>query len=478
MKHLLLLALISTSVLSCQKIETVQSVHAEFTNLQGFHLLDTYSGQTIRISSADFAHLTPNGPVPADARVLFDNKPVPVKSWGTGYITAEVPVMYLADYKSLTISVRLNTLRYNIIEKLFYRPTVHGEVFAGGPAATGTFQMPAEMTLDPSGNLYVIDQRMSNDVIIRVTPGGTAALFAGGANEFGRLTGIGINPAGTELYVSDATAQQVKKFPIASPSAVTVLAGSGTAGNTDGTGTAASFNFGSESVSNGSTNERGQGLTVDVSGNIYVAEKVGSSSSQTQIRRITPTGVVTTIAGSTVVPMSATDVSTIAGLTVTTSGELLYTGGASTMFQGISKVTAAGPVRLAGKVSFEGMNDGLGSVAEFSVPKAIHHLTNRFYIADGWNGALRRSDVSGNVITLAGVGHFKTPSFCLCGVFTPKDSSYIMPSQFLVNADKHELAAKAIMMDLVGGVAVRNHGLIYVSDYGPGFKCVWRIRIE
>ena len=39
-------------------------------------------------------------------------------------------------------------------------------------------------------------------------------------------------------------------------------------------------------------------------------------------------------------------------------------------------------------------------------------------------------------------------------------------------------AAKAIIMDQVGGIAVRNNGLIYLSDYGVDFKCIWRIRIE
>ena len=95
---------------------------------------------------------------------------------------------------------------------MLYRPTVRGIVFAGfkGGVADGTFTMPAEMTADAAGNLYVIDQRPSHDVIIKVTPAGVTSVFAGGANEFGRLTGIGIDHAAGLMRVSDATAKQVK----------------------------------------------------------------------------------------------------------------------------------------------------------------------------------------------------------------------------------------------------------------------------
>lgn len=462
---------------SCKKFENNQSIQADITDLQGVKISEASSGQMVKLSSEEFGNPSPNGNLPSSLKVFFDNTQAPIQSAGQGYIIVAVPVMYLADYKTLVISVRIGSIKLNLIQNILYRPTVRGRVIAGGPAST-SFEKPAELTVDPSGNVYVIDQRTNNDVIIKVTPAGTTSVFAGGANEFGRLTGIGINPSGTELYVADATAQQLKKIPLASSTAITVLAGSGTVGNTDGSGISASFSFGNEPVSNASSNEKGQGLTVDASGNIYVGERVGTSSSvmQTQVRRITPAGVVTTVAGSTKVPMAFEDISTIAGLTSNTAGEIFYVGGGSTMFQGISKVTPAGPTRFAGKISFEGMNDGTGPVAEFSYPKSIRFHGFYFYIADGWNGALRKAGETGDVITLAGIGHFNTPSFCGCGITVPKDSSYVMPSLFNVDPNRFEVTAKAIIMDLVGGVAVQNPGLIYISDYG--FKCLWRITIE
>ena len=61
---------------------------------------------------------------------------------------------------------------------------------------------------------------------------------------------------------------------------VTTLAGSGSLGSADGTGTAASF-------------DNPRGVAVDGSGNVYVADTEGHL-----IRKITSAGVVTTLAGS------------------------------------------------------------------------------------------------------------------------------------------------------------------------------------
>ena len=67
---------------------------------------------------------------------------------------------------------------------------------------------------------------------------------------------------------------------ITSAGVVTTLAGSGSSGSANGTGTAASFN-------------NPNGVAVDGSGNVYVADMWNHL-----IRKITPGGVVTTLAGS------------------------------------------------------------------------------------------------------------------------------------------------------------------------------------
>jgi hypothetical protein len=88
---------------------------------------------------------------------------------------------------------------------------------------------------------------------------------------------LALDAAGN-VYVADGVNNLIRK--ISPAGVVSTLAGNGTAGNLDGTGTAASFNDPA-------------GLTVDVTGNVYVAD-----ANNNTIRKITQAGVVTTFAGS------------------------------------------------------------------------------------------------------------------------------------------------------------------------------------
>jgi hypothetical protein len=362
---------------------------------------------------------------------------------------------------------------------VLYRPTVTGVPFSGIASGTadGTYNMPAEMTLDVTGNLYVIDQRPKNDVIVKITPLGVASIFAGEHGEFGRLTGIGIDVSRNFMYLQDATAQKVFGLNLTSPSTVSVLAGSGEVGNADGTGTAASFNFGGQWVDDFGTNERGQGLVVDASGNVFVAENYPGTGNS-QIRKITPAGAVTTVPGSRVVVSGEDAVILPTDLTLNATGEIMNTCGGIGPFHGVARLNASGVIsRFVGQNGREGLHDGNGSVAKFSYPKAVQYQSGYYFVADGTNGALRRITEDGDVITLAGVGHSLTPTFCICGPIPPAvTGSYVMPGPFVISPDAQELAARAILMNQVGGVAAQSAGLIYVSDYG--YRCIWKMTVH
>jgi sugar lactone lactonase YvrE len=157
-----------------------------------------------------------------------------------------------------------------------------------GSGATGLMNQPYGIAIDSSGNLYVAE--FGNDIIRKVTQQGAVTTLAGvaltpghadgtgNAATFSSPTGIAIDGSGN-LYVADAGNNTIRM--VTSAGVVTTLAGkAGAAGSTDGTGSAARFNS-------------PRGLTVDSNGNVYVAD-AGNSC----VRKVTPAGVVTTLAGS------------------------------------------------------------------------------------------------------------------------------------------------------------------------------------
>jgi hypothetical protein len=457
----------------------VKDIPTTITDAGGKPLSDAYAGVVVQLTSDEFVKWNRAGLIKREGKLHFDTVAAQIIEAKDNYILTSLPLMRYVDTARIgSITLTIGNLIFRLCRScILYRPTVRGVVFAGfkGGVADGTFTMPAEMTADAAGNLYVIDQRPTNDVIIKVTPTGATSVFAGTANEFGRLVGIGIDHAAGLMRVADATSQQVKTINMATPSLVTVLAGSGTTGNTDGTGTAASFAFGTQRVDNFSSSEAGQGLVVDAAGNTFVGERYASFAFGSQLRKITPAGVATLVPGSRIEPGFQELVALPAGVTINTTNDLYYVGGSSGFFQGITIVSSTGDTsRLAGKMSFEGLNDGTGSAAQFSYPKAIAAFSNFYYVADGTNGALRKVSNTGKVITIAGVGHFSTATFCACPFVGPRDSSYVMPL-VVSTPDGHEELARAIRMDQLGGLAVIHAGLIYVADYG--YKCIWKITI-
>jgi sugar lactone lactonase YvrE len=155
-----------------------------------------------------------------------------------------------------------------------------------GTGAAASFRFPHGVAIDAVGNVYVADR--NNYKIRKITPMGEVSTLAGSgslgnadglgtAASFNYPTGIAIDATGN-LYVADSENHKIRKITPAG--VVSTLAGSGLPGNTNGTGTSASF-------------KAPLGVTVDAAGNVYVAD-----SQNHKIRKITPAGVVSTFAGS------------------------------------------------------------------------------------------------------------------------------------------------------------------------------------
>lgn len=278
--------------------------------------------------------------------------------------------------------------------------------FAGSPGASGTadgignatqFNSPGGVAVDANGTAYIADT--NNHTIRKMTPGGVVTTLAGnpgasgsadgtgGAARFCRPQGVAVDGSGN-VYVADAKNCAIRK--VTPGGVVTTLAGSpGTSGTADGMGSAARFAW-------------PHGVAVDGSGNVYVAD-TGNNT----IRKVTPSGVVTTLAGSPGVSGSADGTGSAArfsysrGIAVDGNGNAYV---ADYLNHTIRKVTSAGVVTtLAGTPEAAGCTDGTGSAARFDWPHGIAaDGSGNVYVADIYNHTIRKVTPGGAVTTLAG----------------------------------------------------------------------------
>jgi uncharacterized protein YjdB len=167
-------------------------------------------------------------------------------------------------------------------------PNPQGTTTAGSTDGTGSqakFHSPSYLTVDPSGNVYVSDT--GNNKIRVITPAGVVSTLAGSgsvgsqngqgsAATFATPMGIAVDN-NANVYVADNQNCLIRK--ISASGSVSTFAGNGTCVSTDGVGTNASLMY-------------PMALTIDPNGNLFVTDTVSP-----KIRKITPQGVVVTIAG-------------------------------------------------------------------------------------------------------------------------------------------------------------------------------------
>jgi sugar lactone lactonase YvrE len=156
-----------------------------------------------------------------------------------------------------------------------------------GNALAARFVAPAAMAMDSAGNLYVADAT----TIRRVSASGAVSTLAGSLTRtstidgrgaeaaFSNISGVAVDSKGAYLYVAEASSHVIRRLELSSGLVSTLAGTAGLAGSANGTGFDARFNWPS-------------GLCVDDSGNVYVAD-----TNNDLIRKITPTGSVTTVAG-------------------------------------------------------------------------------------------------------------------------------------------------------------------------------------
>jgi sugar lactone lactonase YvrE len=253
---------------------------------------------------------------------------------------------------------------------------------ADGSGTAARFRSTAGMTAAPNGTLFVLD----NQSLRQVTTAGvvTTPTLTGATPAFSTPLGIAADASGN-LYLADTYNHLIRK--IDSSGTVTVLAGSGTDGFVNGNGAAASFAW-------------PEGLAVDGSGNVYVADRGNHA-----IRKITPAGVVTTLAGSGTAAFTDGTGTGAAfnqpvAIVLDTSGNLYV---AESENHAIRKVTPTGVVTTVAGTGTAGSADGTGTAASFWYPKGLAlDGSGNLYVADQYNHTIRKITPAGVVTTVVG----------------------------------------------------------------------------
>ena len=305
---------------------------------------------------------------------------------------------------------------------------ITGYTSVDGTGTDARFNLPTGIVADPAGVLYVADSRAS--AIRKITPTGVVTTFAGTLGASGFADGVGAaarfgGPSGIyqglgglamdsvgNIYVADGGNNRIRK--ITPQGVVTTLAGGAAAGSTDGPGSEARFDVPAA-------------IAVDAQGNLYVGE-----AGKPRIRKISPAGMVTTIAGGSESghvdgPAPSARFGLIAGFAMDTAGNLYIAdagnyairklgidGNVTTVRGGIGNSTLlvahavavddAGVLYVGGGGLQKILPSGAMSTIAYGGPAGIALTKDgRVYYADYVNSAVFEISAAGAVTQLAGV---------------------------------------------------------------------------
>ena len=340
-------------------------------------------GSVSAVSSSNTTSLTTSGPSRTVPGYSSFNKPSGVAQLSNGNIV-------VADQNNHCI---------RIVTPAGVVTTLAGSTsgFADGTGTSAKFYYPHGVAVLSNGNIVVVDPGNQRIRIVTYPAGVVTTLAGQGSGGFTDATGTNAQFNGPQgvavlsngnIVVADTNNQRIR---IVTPAgAVSTLAGNGTQANTDGTGTNARF-------------YNPSGVAVLSDGNIAVAD-----INNNRIRIVTyPGGVVTTLAGSTAGSTDATGTNALfngpQGVAVLSNGNIVVADYSNNR---IRIVTYPGGVVTTLAGTTQGFADGTGTNAMFYSPRGVAQLSNgNIAVADYSNNRIRIVTPAGAVTTLAGTGN-------------------------------------------------------------------------
>ncbi len=310
----------------------------------------------------------------------------------------------------------------------------------GGPATAAQLYMPAGVTVDRAGNVYIADaynhrvRRVDTAAVITTVAGTGAAGFSGDggpatAAQLRNPFHVTVDGAGN-VYLADNGNHRIRRVDAAG--VITTVAGTGAAGFSGDGGLASAAQL-----------DVPTGIAVDGVGNVYIAD-----SGNHRIRRVDAAGVITTVAGTAVAgfggdggPATAAQLSNPSGVAVDGAGNVYI---AATGNHRIRRVDAAGVITTVAGTSASGFSGdgGPATAAQLSNPSGMDvDGAGNVYVADAGNFRIRRVDAAGVITTVAGTSAF-----------------------FGSNGDGGP--ATAAQLAIPRGVGVDGAGNVYIADSG------------
>jgi len=273
----------------------------------------------------------------------------------------------------------------------------------GGQAIAASLNSPRQIVLDAAGNLYFSEA--NNNCVRKVNSAGVITTVAGNGilgytGDGGQATaaelttpyGLARDAAGN-LYIVDYGDNRIRK--VNTNGIISTFAGTGTAGfgGDGGQATAAKL-------------YHPAGIAIDAAGNLYIAD-----ISNQRIRKINTAGIITTVAGTGSATFggdggqaTAASLQNAEGINIDGAGNLYIV---DTNNGRVRKVNSSGIITTIagnGTLGYSG-DGGQATAAKIYNPTGVaFDAAGNLYIADGWNGRIRKVNSSGIISTIAGNG--------------------------------------------------------------------------